>query len=174
MDHERHSEDRLLHELLEESKITNKELVKVTHQLREIVVELKKLNNNKRVVSLVLKQIGEQMSVSGNIIGLTPGQTAKFQVIPVDVNGNQDALIPGTTLTYESSDSTNAPASADPADPSGLTMLVPVSANIPAGSTVTFKVTASAQADGTLPTTGPVPVSTVALAVKSLVLNQLS
>jgi hypothetical protein len=154
---------RILAELREQS-LQNKEIIRLLKQLT---------NTSQGVVSLRLIQIGDSMAFQNSIIGLTPGQTAKFQIVPLDANGNPDALIPGTTLTYQSSDSANAPASADPADASGLTMQVPVSSAIAAGAQVTLTVTASAQADGTQPTTGPVVVAVLTLAVKTLGLNQI-
>jgi hypothetical protein len=146
----------------------------IAESVKDIAQSLRRLVGRRGVTALKLEQIGDDNMVTGTILGFTPGKTAKFQIIPVDANGNADSLVAGTTLKYTSSDPVNAPIAADPADATGLTALVPVAAGIPAGSVVTLQVDASAQADGTLPTTGPVKVATIALAVKALVLNQLA
>jgi hypothetical protein len=155
------------------------EIERLIRGIYDIAHWLKVLVSFQGVQSLVFIQIGENMAVSQNLIGLTPGTTAKFQIVPRDANQNAIALDAGSTLTYLSSDPVNAPASADPADPSGLTMLVPVAAGIPSapGNTVFFTATASLQKNGKTPTTGAVPVSILPVASSGavdMIFNQLS
>jgi hypothetical protein len=133
------------------------------------------VDSSQGAVYLEFIQIGDNMSVQQSLIGLTPGSVSKFQIVPRDAAQNPISLDAGSTLTYTSSDPVNAPATADPADPSGLTMLVTSSKAL--ASAVTLQATASLQKNGKTPTTGPVSVSVltvVSSGAVDMIFNQLS
>jgi hypothetical protein len=148
----------------------------ILRYLKNIDDKLQILIGNQGVQSLQFIQLGDNMAgVTQFLIGLTPGATSKFQIVPVDANGNAIALDAGSTLSYTSNDP-NVTVSADPADPTGLTMLAVTAAGITAPS-VNLSASASLQKNGNTPTTGQVAVSVLAAVAggaKSLILNQLS
>jgi hypothetical protein len=161
--HSRHEE--------EEIEDSTREAIRL---LKEIADGVSFLVGNTGVQSLQFFQLGEDM-VSQFLIGLTPGQTSVFQIVPVDSSGNAIALDAGSTVTYTSSDPACV-VSALPSDPSGLTMQA-VSATSLTAKSVVLQATASLQKNGKTPTTGPVTVSVltaVAGGAVSLVFNQLS
>jgi len=109
---------------------------------KEILKEIKKLIPN-RVLGGVMSEIGDPMA----LLPIAPGNSPQFEVTPTPAGVTTVAA----NAVWSSSDTTNAPVTANASDPTGLSATV----NIPSTATVGTSFTLNwvyTNADGTTAT----------------------